>query len=170
MPFWLEEIMARVTLSNLNSNNRPGVIRAALRRTLARERQPNQTDRELNNLIRRVRRRKELAERLTESGERTPRPQNVPRCAELASGEPSYHATVYITFSTPEGKLCGRIPVHLSFDEPSSAQEIIDLAIENATEGISSGSPTSGGVSGDPSSRRCEAEEDTAVLGQVCYG
>lgn len=169
MPAWLLTVLERMTVSGIARGEKGRVTRARLRNRFHQEMGRDFTAKDAARVYDKVLRREQAAARLMASGGQSPTRQYLPRCPHLNQGEPRYHATVYITFETEAGQSCGRFPVYVDFDEPLSAQEIIDVAIDQATDAIQSGSPGTGGVSGAPG-RACEPVEDSASLSQLCYG
>lgn len=125
---------------------------------------------EAYNFWRRINRRVEAAERLTESDEPIAAAGRLPQCPERSSGEAQFHAVVYVSFEKPSGASCGRIPIEVDFDERLTAQEILDLAMIVAEQIVATAGGASRTRSGERIDDKCEPVEESAHLGSVCYG
>lgn len=149
----------------------------AVRRTTRRirDRYRLETKEELGStaayeIVRRARRRRDLAARLTASDRPVPGRGQVPRCAEYPGASPSYHATVYVNFVAQDGSRAGRSPVRVAFHDRLTAAQIIDLAVASATKANTSNTPIPNSPPAPGGSGQIWPTAQGATLGEVCYG
>lgn len=92
----------------------------------------------------------------------------MPKCPEYASGNPSYHSTVYIDIANEDGDVVDRRRVMVHFDDRINGTEIIGLAMAQLDDVESS--ERHADDTNKPLSAGNYPVENSAFIGETCYG
>lgn len=170
MPLWLAKVLGSLADGLLAVGRGLREIRLAVRARYALLTGETLAAQQARALVSKSQRRIAAAEELMDSGGKTPRPQNLPRCPELSSGTKQYHATVYVDIIDSSGRVTDRIRTTVNFDNQATADDILSAAADQVNKARRTGMPIPGGPPAGNSSQNLIATAENGSVASLCYG